>query len=123
MARSDWPIAKRLVMPEDERLLDLRGVQALFRARRERDIATIDVPDPFEPLLYKHVEALCGAAPSDTSGTGGRERWLESRERDCEAQLRTLEAALAVTRDEVAQRLTSLPFEAVTWGAVDQVAV
>jgi hypothetical protein len=116
MARSDWPVLNRLVLPDDERLLDLRKMRALFRARRELDVTPRGLPDPFVSLVRKYSLAVFEEAAPEASGSQERDRWFREREVQCEAEIGNFESATEATRRDIAERLERLPAEALLWG-------
>lgn len=113
MARSDWPLEKRVVLPGDERLLDLAKLRALLAARRERDPG--DPSDPYEPLIKKYAVPLFEQDPKSVDDVDDRDGWLEEVRRLVDAALEQ-PAATVARRRVAAKRLAELPEERQLWG-------
>jgi hypothetical protein len=115
MARSDWPLDRRLVLPDDERLIDLAKLQALFAARGEVEAG--DLPDPFEVLIEKYATVLF---PLDERPRGedprSREARLEGLREGVESEVRRLRTGTAADRARAATRVRSLSEEQQLWG-------
>src|SRR5439155_15010793 len=74
MARSDWPLEQRIVLPDSsERLLDLRKIEVLLDARGERR-RDPEVHSPFDAVLARYAETVLQLPGLDPSRPGGRER-------------------------------------------------
>jgi len=115
MARSDWPLERRVVLPDDEPLLELKKLRALFVARRERDPDGLS--DPYEPLIEKYGSTLFEREGPPVDDADGRERWLEEVRELAEAELARREAGALAPRRAAAERLAQLPEERQLWGA------
>ncbi len=114
MARSDWPLEKRVVLAGDERFLDLKKLMALFRVRGERDPRGLS--DPYEPLIEKYASELFdrGALPGDDPD--GRGRWFEELRDLADSEIETRGVATLAARRATGEQLEQLPEETQLWG-------
>jgi hypothetical protein len=114
MARSDWSLERRLLIPEDERLFNLRRLQALFSARGEAE--SEDPSDPFRALIEKYAEAVFAEPAALPDGDGGRAGGLARLRSRVDAESAQADAAVAHQREKAATRLRSLPEAQQFWG-------
>jgi len=114
MARSDWPLERRLVLDDDQRLIDLAKLRALFAARRELEAG--DLPDAFEVLIEKYARELFSEELEPPGDRAKRETWLARVARRAEAEAARLERTSAAQRDKAAAKLRRLPEGQQLWG-------
>ena len=114
MARSDWPLERRLVLPGDERLIELANLRALLAARAEAE--TGDLPDLFQVLIEKYARALFGGELVPEGDLMMREASFEPIRRRVESDFARLQEASAGKRSKSAAQLMTLPEEKQYWG-------
>jgi hypothetical protein len=117
MARSDWPLERRLVLRDDERLLELMKLRALFAARRERDPS--DLADPYESLIEKYGAALFELEPPPVDDRDGRERWLEDVGHLVDGAFDLLATDRAARSRAAAERIAAGSEEEQVWGVLE----
>lgn len=115
MARSDWPLEQRLVVPTDERLFNLRRLQALFAARQ--DVEAEDGPDPFQPLIAKYAPEAFAEPPVFPVDPAGQAAAIARLGRRVDAEYAEVHAATALQREQAVSRLRKLPQTQRLWGA------
>ena len=109
MARSDWPLADRLVVEGARRLYMLRGLEGVCRARME--LGEPKSWDPFGSLVERCVaESRLVALP--LQGKGDIDRLLVLLRKEIQASTSVVRAAQA---DRV-KAFASLPIEQALWG-------
>ena len=111
LARSDWPLAKRLAVDGAQRLFALKGLKRVFRAREEA--LPQKISDPYWPLLERCV-AECGISdpPSQQGDEAGQFLAILCKE------VRDLEEVLNPVFAERSHELTLLPDEQQLWGKI-----
>jgi hypothetical protein len=114
MARSDWPLERRLVLPDDDRLIELAKLRALLAARAEAE--TGDLPDLFQVLIEKYARALFGGELVPESDPMTREASFEPIRRLVETEFARLQMTSAAKRNKAAAGLTKLPEKEQYWG-------
>ncbi len=115
MARSDWPLHRRLVLlPADDALIDLAKVQVLLAARGEIEAGAL--PDPFEVLIEKYARVLFPDERPRAEDPPAREAWFGRLQRLVESEVRRLQKATAADREKAATWVRSLPEEGQIWG-------
>src|SRR5947199_4952761 len=108
MARSDWPLEQRIVLPDSsERLLDLRKIEALHDARGER--RDPEVHSPFDALLERYAQTVLQLPGVDPSRPGGRERWRKTVRDGVDQQVGQLRERDRAARKRAAKQLAKLP--------------
>ena len=109
MARSDWPLADRLVVEDARRMYMLKGLEGVFRAIEE--LREPSFHDPYRPLVERCVaESGLGTPPLQTKGEVDRFLALLNMEiQDSESVVGARQAAQVET-------LTALPDELTLWG-------
>lgn len=114
MARSDWPLAGRLVVPGAERLFGLKRLVSLFRARDE---TPGEPTDPYLPLIRRHAPEILEEINQPPLRTDGNEAaWLETVRRTVQSELSELEAQVEQTQEEAASRIAGWTQEEQLWG-------
>lgn len=109
MARSDWPLANRLVVEGSKRLFTLKGLESVFRAREE--LPNPEVRDPYQPLIERcTTESEFGQPPSQSRS-----------EIDCflallDKEIQALQSVVVLAQASSNEKLTSLPDEQKLWG-------
>jgi hypothetical protein len=115
MARSDWPLERRIVVPEaTARLLELSKVEALLDARGE--LRDPDVHTPFDALLQRYGEEVLGVPGPDLSRPGGRARWRNELGDRARSEIGELQERDSAARKRAARRLARLSLEQQLWG-------
>ena len=112
MARSDWPLASRIVVEGANRLFILRGLSSVFRARGESSDS--EVSDPYLTLIERYATELgIGRWSAQPSPEGN---WLSSVRTDLEEESRALEPLVASAQRASERQLALLPEEQQLWG-------
>jgi hypothetical protein len=112
MARSDWPLTERIIVPGAEELHDLRKVAALLKAEQQRDTAHDD--DPFMPLIETYAESVLGIQAPTPSGE--RDGWLVEVSEEVSTRISKLEGSVERAQAAVAEQLGNLSEEDQLWG-------
>jgi hypothetical protein len=116
MARSDWSLEQRLLIPDDGRLFHLRALKALLAAHGEVQVR--DAPDPFQPLIEKCAHDAFGDELQLTSeeSTSRADALVRLRGR-VDAEYTQVVAAAARELKKTATALRSLPEAQQLWGS------
>lgn len=112
MARSDWPLARRLVVHGAERLFDLTRLDCLFRVRSERYAAG---NDPYVSLIRRYAPDLLQIEPPPAR-LDDEASWLEIVRRSIEEELPDLRIAVGEAQDMAQAQLNVLEDEEQVWG-------
>ena len=109
MARSDWPLANRLVVEGSKRLFTLKALESVFRARGE--LPNPEVSDPYQPLIERcATEAEFGQPASQSRSAIDRFLTLLDKE------IQALQSAVALAQASSSTNLAALPDEQKLWG-------
>ena len=109
MARSDWPLADRLVVEGARRMYMLKALESVFRARKE--LQEPKSHDPYGPLVERCVaESGLGTPPLQSKGKVSRFLALLKRE------IQVSESVVGATQAAKVKALTALPDEQTLWG-------
>lgn len=109
MARSDWPLANRLVVEGSRRLFTLKGLKTVFRAREE--LPNPAVRDRYQPLMERCIaEAEFGQPPSQSRTE--IERFLTLLDNEIQA----IQSAVAHAQTASNTALAALSDEEKLWG-------
>lgn len=112
MARSDWSLARRLIVPGAERLTDLTKLLALFEAR---DAHPRDATDPFLPLLRVYGGEVVALPPPEPGGPA-EAAWLRDVRQTAAAAILPLREQVAHAQREASIGLSALTDEQRVWG-------
>ena len=109
MARSDWPLADRLVVEGARRMYMLKGLERVFRARKE--LREPKSRDPYATLVERCVaESGLGTPPLQSKDE--MSRFLAQLKREIQAS----ESVVGTTQANNAKALAALPDEQTLWG-------
>jgi hypothetical protein len=112
MARSDWPLSSRIVVPGVEALWAWTRVLALYKGLREEEDPTAVAL--YAPLIEKHVRDARGEEPS--WAVAQTDDWIEEAERQAIREAERIAAELAGKRAEIAAGFADLDPEQQLWG-------
>ena len=113
MARSDWPLASRIVVEGADRLFSLKGLSSVFRARGESPDS--EISSPYLPLIERYATELeVGRRPAQPPPEGGD--WLSSVRTNLEAEIQALEPLVVSAQGGRERQLAPLPEEHQLWG-------
>ena len=112
MARSDWPLASRIVVDGADRLFSLRGLSSVFRARSEASGS--DVGDPYLPLIERYAMEL----EVELTQPLPEKDWLASVRANIEEEVQTVGLLVSSAQIERERELTLLPEEQQLWGSL-----
>jgi hypothetical protein len=122
MARSDWPLEQRIVLPDStERLVDLRKIEALLHARGER--RDPEVHSPFDALLERYMETVFELPGIVMSRPGSRKHWRKLLADRAGHEAEQLRGGDQAARVRAAKQLAKLPPEQQLWGTSADSAV
>jgi hypothetical protein len=111
LARSDWPLARRVLVDGAEPLWLATRVVALIRAFAE---AEAEVAALFSDRIIRHAREALGDATVDEALT--RADRYDELEREATAKIEQLERRVRNAQEQVAGRLSDLPPEQQIWG-------
>ena len=109
MARSDWPLAERLVVEGARRLYMLKGLESVFRARKE--LAEPKAGDPYGPLIER-CAAESGLGTPTSHSKRETDRFLVLLKKE----LQDSESLVGTARTARIKVLSALPDELTLWG-------
>jgi hypothetical protein len=112
MGRSDWSLARRLVVPGAERLIDLTKLLVLFEAR---DAHPREGPDPFLPLVRLYAGDVLALPPPEPGGPA-EAAWLRDVRQTAAAAILPLREQVGDAQREASLRLSALTDEQLVWG-------
>lgn len=113
MARSDWPLSKRVIVPGADELFDLKKVATLLAAEGQRDRSEPD--DPFLPLIEKYAASILGVdTPQEIESD--RDGWTTRLNEVVSARIGELGASVERAQSTAAQELGELSEEDQLWG-------
>lgn len=111
MARSDWPLANRLVVDGAKRLFTLKGLKSVLRAREEG--LTQKIGDPYWPLIERCASESEIAVPLSPR-TGEIEQFVCLLDKE----VQDLEEFLTPDQTQSSDKLGLLPDEQMLWGKI-----
>ena len=111
MARSDWPLANRLVVDGAKRLFTLKGLKSVLRARE--DGLTHKIADSYWPLIER-------CAAESEIGVPLSQRTSEIEQFLCllDKEVQDLEEVLTPGLTQSSDKLGLLPDEQMLWGKI-----
>ena len=112
MARSDWPLAARVVVPEVEALWTWTRVMALARGLRDGDDEAAAAL--YAPLIEKYARDVSGGESGWSAAEP--EESLREAEREAAQEVDRLDEELSESRSELAARFAGLDIEQQLWG-------
>jgi hypothetical protein len=112
MARSDWPLSARIVVPGVEMLWAWSRVEALCRGLRDEEDKTAMAV--YAPLIEKYAREARGEQV-DLAATQQRD-WLHETEQEAVRETKQLKARLAEELDRIAVGFADLDAEQQLWG-------
>ena len=112
MARSDWPLERRIVVQNADRLFMLKALSGVFRAREETSYSSVS--DPYFPVIERYATEL--NIGQQSSHSPSEEDWLSAVRTELEEEIETLEPLVVSEQGERARRLASTPVEHQLWG-------
>ena len=114
MARSDWPLCRRIVVEGADRLFDLKWLIQLFEARtRSMEVGRAG---PYEYLIKKHAGEILNMFPSEESGGPADPAWLASVRQVATTELDSLEPVVIKRQLRAQESLSELPEVNKIWG-------
>ena len=117
MARTDWPLERRIVPAAGERLLDLDKIRALYDARRSSEQQ--DEPgDPLSLLIDKYAREVLGAEAVMDDDPARRETRMDEIAKQADAEAAPLARQVARARHAAASRLSMRSAEEQLWGVL-----
>ena len=114
MARSDWPLPRRLVVEGAEQLFGVIWLESLFRARDKLPVT--EIADPYAPLIRRHAPDVLEIDSPPVHPDGDQVAWLAAVRRSVQADMARLESTVGQAQQEAAERLAALTEEQKVWG-------
>lgn len=116
MARSDWPLERRITIPgEGERLLDLQKIRSLAMARAASEQQ--DEPgDPLGLLIEKYARDILAYRPVMDDDTARREARIAELRESADREFADLAAWVSDAQQAAAARLANRTDEERLWG-------
>ncbi len=116
MARSDWPLERRITVAGDgQRLLDLRKITALFQARLASDQQR-EPGDPLGLLIERYARDILTYRPVVDDDSDKREARIAELREKADAESSDLADRVAKAQRAAAARLGGRPEEQQLWG-------
>jgi len=122
MTRSDWPVSRRIILPETERILDLYKVMLLLLAWQDESAR----PTAFDEPLSRYATQLFEVEPLPSMPVGTwagylgyseRQQWREKVSAMVRAELMRLEPGDEAARVRAAALIAEYDQEEKVWGA------
>jgi hypothetical protein len=114
MARSDWPLWRRIVVDDADRLFDLKWLIQLFEARtRSMEVGRAS---PYEYLIKKYSGEILNMFSSSESGGPAEPAWLASVRQAAVAEIDSLELVVKGRQLQAQESLSNLPEANKMWG-------
>jgi len=114
MARSDWNLPRRLVVPGAERLFELIKLEALFRGRDR--LAPTDLTDAFVPLIRGHVPQALPLGPPPLPGDEREVDWLREARGLLAQELLHIRGPVEADQHTAAKEFAGIAEEQQLWG-------